>query len=161
VSIPPHVVRLIGKRRGNYMANEEKQIRNLIDSWLKALRAKDVNGLISHYTPNVLLFDLAPPLHHSGVEVLRRGLEEWFSTFQGPIGYEVRNLEITIGGDIAFSNSINRLSGKRTSGEETDVWVRATVCYRKIDGKWLVTHEHVSVPFYMDGSDRAALDLKP
>jgi hypothetical protein len=25
----------------------------------------------------------------------------------------------------------------------------------------MVTHEHVSVPFYMDGSDKAALDLKP
>jgi ketosteroid isomerase-like protein len=39
--------------------------------------------------------------------------------------------------------------------------VRATICYRKIDGKWMVTHEHVSVPFYMDGTYRAAVDLKP
>jgi ketosteroid isomerase-like protein len=39
--------------------------------------------------------------------------------------------------------------------------VRATVCYRRIDGKWMVTHEHLSVPFYMDGSFRAAVDLKP
>jgi ketosteroid isomerase-like protein len=36
-----------------------------------------------------------------------------------------------------------------------------TACYRKIKGKWLITHEHVSVPFYMDGSYRAAVDLKP
>jgi len=39
--------------------------------------------------------------------------------------------------------------------------VRATVCYRKTDGKWMVAHEHVSVPFCMDGSNRAAVDLKP
>jgi uncharacterized protein (TIGR02246 family) len=143
------------------MANEEKQIRNLIDSWVKALRAKDLHTLIPHYTPNVRLFDLAPPLQHVGAEVLRSGLEEWFTTFQGPIGYEINNLEISVGGEIAFSNSINQLSGKRTNGEETDVWVRATICYRKIDGKWLISHEHVSVPFYMDGSDRAAIDLKP
>jgi len=49
---------------------------------------------------------------------------------------------------------------KRT-GEETDVWVRATVGYRKIDGKWRVAHEHASVPFYMGGGDKAAVDLKP
>jgi hypothetical protein len=48
----------------------------------------------------------------------------------------------------------------RTSGE-TDVWVRVTACRRKINGKGLITHEHVSVPFYMDGSYRAAVDLKP
>jgi ketosteroid isomerase-like protein len=51
--------------------------------------------------------------------------------------------------------------GTRTNGEETDVWVRVTACRRKINGKGLITHEHVSVPFYMDGSYRAAVDLKP
>jgi ketosteroid isomerase-like protein len=36
-----------------------------------------------------------------------------------------------------------------------------TACYRKINGKWLIAHEHVSVPFYMDGSYKAAIDLRP
>jgi hypothetical protein len=39
--------------------------------------------------------------------------------------------------------------------------VRVTACYRKIDDKWMVAHEHISVPFYMDGTGRAAVDLKP
>ena len=39
--------------------------------------------------------------------------------------------------------------------------MRATVGYRKTNGKWMITHEHVSLPFYMDGSYRAAVDLKP
>jgi ketosteroid isomerase-like protein len=59
---------------------------------------------------------------------------------------------------MAFSHSLNRISGKRTDGEETDVWVRATVCYFKIDGRWRIAHEHVSVPFYMD-SGKASVDL--
>lgn len=41
------------------------------------------------------------------------------------------------------------------------MWVRATTCWRKVDGRWRVVHEHVSVPFYMDGSEKAAVDLKP
>jgi ketosteroid isomerase-like protein len=53
------------------------------------------------------------------------------------------------------------MHGIRTDGEETDVWVRATLCFRKIDGVWKVVHEHTSVPLYMDGSDRAAVDLTP
>jgi ketosteroid isomerase-like protein len=46
-------------------------------------------------------------------------------------------------------------------GEKVDMWLRETLCFRKIDGKWKITHEHESVPFYMDGSFKAAVDLKP
>jgi ketosteroid isomerase-like protein len=30
-----------------------------------------------------------------------------------------------------------------------------------MSGGWRITHEHNSTPFYMDGSDKAALDLQP
>ena len=142
-------------------APDEVQLRELIENWAKALRAKDVEGVVSHFAPDMLLFDLAPPLQYRGADAYRKSLQEWFPTFQGPVGYEIRELSITAGDGVAFSHSLNRIRGKRTSGEETDVWVRGTVCYRKLDGKWVVTHEHVSAPFYMDGSLRAAVDLEP
>jgi ketosteroid isomerase-like protein len=37
---------------------------------------------------------------------------------------------------------------------------RATLCFRKIDGQWTVTHTHASVPFEVE-TGRASLDLKP
>jgi uncharacterized protein (TIGR02246 family) len=140
---------------------DEAQVRQLIDGWAKALRAKDIHGVISHYAPEILVFDIAPPLLYKGVNTYRKNFEEWFATWQGPIGYEIRDPTITVGVDVAFSHSLNRIYGKRTNGEDTDVWVRVTAGFRKIDGNWLITHEHVSVPFYMDGSDKAAVDLKP
>jgi PhnB protein len=88
-------------------------------------------------------------------------LTAWFRTFRGPVGYEVHDLSITTGDDVAFCRSLNRISGTRTDGEETDVWVRATVGLRRIDGARTITHEHASVPFYMDGSYKAAVDLEP
>lgn len=145
----------------NKQVNDERQIRTLIDNWANAIRAKDVDGLMSHYTPDILVFDLAPPLQYAGIDAYRKNFEEWFSSFQGSIGCEIRDLSINAGDDVAFGHSLNRISGERTSGEETDVWVRATVCYRKIDGEWRIAHEHASVPFYMDGSYKAAVDLKP
>jgi uncharacterized protein (TIGR02246 family) len=140
---------------------DEAQIRQLIDGWAKALRTKDVDGVMSHYARDILLFDIAPPLQNKGADAYRKNWEEWFTTWQGPIGYEIRDLSITAGGGVAFSHSLNRIHGKRTNGEETDVWVRVTACLRRIEGKWLITHEHASVPFYMDGSYKAAVDLKP
>jgi uncharacterized protein (TIGR02246 family) len=152
--------------RGENMATEnnktvaEAQIRDLLDGWVKALGAKDVDRIMSYYAPDVLLFDLQPPLQYVGAEAYRKNWEEWFRTFEGPIGLEIRNLNVTTADEVAFSHGLNRITGKRTNGEETDVWVRATVCYRKIGDKWLITHEHLSVPLYMD-SGQAAVDLRP
>jgi uncharacterized protein (TIGR02246 family) len=142
-------------------ASDEARIRELLHGWAAAVRAKDVDRVISYYASDVVTFDLAPPLQYAGADALRKSLAEWFATFTGSVGYDIHDLAITAGGDVAFCRSLNRISGKRTSGEETDVWVRATIGCRKVGGAWRIAHEHASVPFYMDGSDRAALDLKP
>ncbi|MFB3812601.1 MAG: nuclear transport factor 2 family protein [Terriglobales bacterium] len=139
----------------------DAQIRELIGIWAKAICEKNVGVVMSCLSPDILLFDLAPPLHYHGAEAYRRSLQEWFATFQGPVGYQIRDLSISVGDAVGFSHSLNRIIGKRTNGEETDVWVRATVCYRKISGAWMVAHEHASVPLYMDGSNRPAVDLRP
>jgi predicted dithiol-disulfide oxidoreductase (DUF899 family)/ketosteroid isomerase-like protein len=142
--------------------NDEGRVRELIADWAAAVRAKDVDRVIAHYAADVVSFDLAPPLQYVGREALRKSLTEWFSTFRGPIGYEFRgDLSITAGGDVTFCRSLNHISGRRTNGDETDVWVRATMGFRKVGDRWLIAHEHASVPLYMDGSDRAAVDLKP
>lgn len=142
-------------------SSHEAEIRQLIESRLTAVHAKDVDAAMSPCAPDFLLFDLAPPLQHRGAEVNRKGLEEWFTTFRGPVGHEIRDLSITAGDDVAFGHSLNRITGARTDGTETDVWGRTTVCLRKIGGKWAITHEHVSVPFEMRPPFKAALDLKP
>jgi uncharacterized protein (TIGR02246 family) len=146
---------------GSNTAIDEVLIRTLMDGWVKGVRDKDVDAVMAHYASDVVLFDLVPPLQYVGRDAYRKNWEEWFATWRGQIGYEMQNPSITAGDEVAFGHSLNRISGTRTSGEKTDVWVRVTACYRKINGKWLILHEHVSVPFYMDGSFRAAVDLKP
>jgi ketosteroid isomerase-like protein len=140
----------------------EIRIRTLIENLAHALRGKDAAGVLSHYAANKVQFLLAPPLQYTGANGIDQdSLEEWFSSFQGPIGYEIHDLSVTTGEDVAFCHSLNRMSGTKRDGEETDIWIRWTVCLRKMGGKWKITHEHESVPFYMDGSYKAAVDLKP
>jgi ketosteroid isomerase-like protein len=148
-------------KTGNDKATQEAGIRNRLDAWAKAVRAKDIEGVMSNYAPDNLLFDLAPPLQYRGAEACRRNWAEWFPTFQGPIGYEIAGLQITSSDDVAFCHGLNHISGTRTDGEQTDVWARATFGLRKLNGTWLITHEHYSVPFYMEPPYKAALDLRP
>ena len=125
-------------------AQVETQISERIETWAESLRAKDLEGAWSHYAPDVLVYDIVPPLEHRG-SALRRGLVEWFLTFDGPIGYEVRDLAVTSGDDLAFAHGLSRITGKRTGGDVTDVWARLTMCFRKIDDEWMIVHEHYSV----------------
>ena len=142
-------------------SGDEAQVRRLIGSWAEAMRAKDVEVTLSHYGREVVSFYLAPPLKYVGAQSLRESLTAWFPTFQGAVGYEVRDLSVTADQNLAFCRSLNRISGARTDGTTTEVWIRMTLCCRKIDGAWKIVHEHASVPFYMDGSYKAATDLSP
>src|SRR3984893_4640417 len=144
----------------NSKAINEAQIRAIIDDRAKAVRARDVNGAMTHYAPDILSFDVVNPLQHVGSDSSRQRAEEWFSSFQGPIVYEIRDLSITAGETLAFSHSLSHVSATRTDGGQLDMWWRTTVCFHKIDGKWMVTHEHHSVPFDVE-SGKASLDLKP
>jgi ketosteroid isomerase-like protein len=107
-----------------------------------------------------LSFDVVDPLQKIGSDALRKRAEEWFSSFQGPIGYEIRDLGITAGDDMAFSHGLSHVSATKSDGGLLDMWWRTTVCFRKTAGKWTVTHEHNSVPFNVE-SGNASLDLKP
>jgi PhnB protein len=143
-------------------ARDEARIRALIDQQAKALRAKDATGVLSHYAADTVKFDLAPPLQYAGADALEKaGLESWFSSWRGPLGYEVRDFSVAAGDELAFCHGFVRISGTKVDGERADVWARQTLGLRKIDGAWKITHEHTSVPFYMDGSFKAAVDLEP
>jgi uncharacterized protein (TIGR02246 family) len=137
----------------------EAEIRSLVADSVKALRAKDIDRLVASYAPDVMLFDVVNPLRSRGADTVRKRLEDWL-TFQDPIEYEVRDLSISTAGDVAFSHSLNHVSATTKDGKKLDMWWRASVGYQKLDGKWLITHEHVSVPFDMT-SGKASLDLKP
>ena len=142
---------------------DEAQIRRLKDEMTDALRRKDADGFVSLFAEKSVMFVLAPPLRFKTGEGApgAGGVQEWFDTFENDLGYEYRELEITSGEQVAFCHSLDRISGKRTDGTDTDVWVRETLGLRKIDGEWKITHQHQSVPMYMDGSNKAATDLKP
>jgi ketosteroid isomerase-like protein len=135
------------------------EIRRIVDAHVKALHAKDAEALLAHHAVDLVSFDLAPPLMTRGPDLA--GTKAWLATWEGPVGLEVHELSIELAGPIAYGTSLNRMRGTKTDGTQVDLWVRATVGYRRIEGRWAVVHEHVSVPFYMDGSGRAALDLKP
>ena len=118
--------------------------------------------MIAPLAADEVTFDLAPPLS-MGPEITHDPsyLEQWFETWDGPIVSKSRDLKIAVGGDVAYAFGMQHLKGKKKDGEDVDLWLRATACFRREGKRWLITHMHNSVPFAMDGTDKALLDLRP
>jgi uncharacterized protein (TIGR02246 family) len=139
---------------------DEAKIRQQIAKIVEALRTKDLEGLKRLYAADVVSFDVEPPLQHVGVAAK---LENWARVFEffESVSYEFRDLTLTVGDDVAFGRAFGRLSGTPKHGTATSgMWVRATLCFRKIDGTWLIAHDQVSVPLDVS-SGKGVLDLQP
>jgi ketosteroid isomerase-like protein len=54
----------------NNKATDEVLIRELMDNWANALRAKDINKLMAHYAPDIVVFYIQPPLEYRGAQML-------------------------------------------------------------------------------------------
>ena len=135
-------------------------VRQRVEAWAKAIRARDIDGVVSLYAPDIVSFDVGPPLRYAGTDHKRRAWQAMFATYDGVIGYEVTDLAIAVDGDLAFAYSLNHVSGKLASGHDAAMWLRWAACFRRIDGGWLVVHDHASVPADLEHG-RAVLDLKP
>jgi ketosteroid isomerase-like protein len=139
-----------------------EQIRDVILARADRLSAGDVTGMQEHNSPSVVAYTLAPPLVSDPDGHDPKGTEAWLQGFEAPPQRTVTFLEITADREVAFATSLDSMTGTpKGATEPFTLWFRVTLGLRRIGGRWLVTHEHQSVPFYMDGSLRAAVDLNP
>ncbi len=138
----------------------EAAIRGRIDGIVEALRAKDLEGLKQFYASDVVSFDIDPPLQHVGIDAKLKNWANVFAVFAN-VDYEVRDLELTVDSTVAFGHAFGRLSGTLKDGTPTSgMWVRATFCFKKIDGDWLIAHDQVSVPLDIR-TGKGVTDLQP
>jgi uncharacterized protein (TIGR02246 family) len=138
------------------------EIREIIEARYEKLAAGDVKGMLESYAPEVVQYTLAPPLGGvtDGRDVVPT--EQWMAGFETPPRRAVTRLEVVADGDVAFATSIDSMTATpKGASSSFTMWYRMTLGLRRMDGRWLIVHEHASVPFYMDGSFKAAVDLQP
>jgi uncharacterized protein (TIGR02246 family) len=140
----------------------EKEIKALGRQWVEAFRNKDADALIKLYVPgdSLVVFDVIPPRQYVGSEAYRKDFKEFFATFNGPIKLEVSDFQVKARGGMGWARNIQHVTGRDVNGKKIDLTVRVTDVYEKIDGRWLVVHEHVSVPVDV-ATGKADLQSKP
>lgn len=122
------------------MATEETRVRQLIERWAAAISAQDRAGILADHSDDLLMFDF--PSTVRGIGPYDRTWDFFFADPKGPIRFVPRDLEVTAGADVAFATCLIRCEG--TSAGVVELRLTTGLC--KIDDKWVVTHEHHSVP---------------
>jgi uncharacterized protein YndB with AHSA1/START domain/ketosteroid isomerase-like protein len=143
----------------NADAEDQVAIRAIFGDYTNAMFGKTTDLALKHFAQDVTDYNLAPPLQHRGID--RIGLQAWFDGWAGPVGWALGELTVDVGGDTAFAYGLGHMMGTKKDGEDVDLWTRLTVCFARRDGVWKIVHQHTSVPFMMDGSFKAAVDLTP
>jgi len=125
--------------------DDETPIRQIISEWTAAQCAKDIDRLMSHYAPDVSVFGLTPPLLTQGAASWRKVWEERLPHFPDGFQIEMRDLQIVVDGTAAVAHWLFRFKGLPHPAVQT--WIRITAGYEKRGDRWLIVHEHYSVPF--------------
>jgi len=128
--------------------SDKAQIERLERRFITAFNAKDVKAIMSVYAPGngLFVFDVTPPRQHVGWADYKKDYEDLFAAFPGPWKVDMSDLGVTVSGDVAYGHNIQATDATKADGSKLAVTVRVTDVYRKINGKWLIVQEHVSVP---------------
>ncbi|HOZ26949.1 MAG TPA: nuclear transport factor 2 family protein [Hyphomonadaceae bacterium] len=124
------------------------EVRGVFDRWLKAVQTRNLDGVTDGHDDDIVMFDVADPPQLNGIDEYRDIWENFFPWFGAKGIFEPSELTITAGDDVAFSHCLVRCIGSTPS--EVEKPIRLTLCYRKIDGEWLIVHEHHSVAWELE-----------
>jgi ketosteroid isomerase-like protein len=126
---------------------EEAQIKSLLEAWADAVRRHDIAAILAHHEPDMLMFDLPPPLQCKGIKAYEETWGLFFPCHKPGTAFDIEELSVTAGQDVAFAAAIMRCSTNSSSNPGKEGFLfRLTVGLRKVDGAWRIVHEHHSEP---------------
>ena len=131
---------------------DEAQVRLLLQQWAAATRKGQRNDVLANHLPDVLIYDVLAPMKYEGAAVYRQSWDDWQPDTQGEGQFELQDLSVTVGGDVAFAHCFIKCGGALPNGKRFEDLVRATFCLRKESGSWKVAHQHNSKPIQLVGA---------
>ena len=129
--------------------SNDHEVRMVLESWAKATRENRQDDILRNHTADLVIFDVLPPMKYASASSYRESWGDWQPQTQGEAQFDLENLTVHAGQDVAVAHSFIRCGGLTPEGRRFEDLVRATFCLRKIDGQWKVFHQHVSKPLIL------------
>jgi uncharacterized protein (TIGR02246 family) len=125
---------------------DEAAVRNVIESWAAAVRRKDYDGILRNHSSDIVMFDVPLPFESRGIDAYRKTWDSFFAHSKDPVPFDITEMSVTAGADVAFAVATMHCAEPSADGKFKGLYVRLTAGLRKIGGRWIITHEHHSVP---------------
>jgi uncharacterized protein (TIGR02246 family) len=126
---------------------DDAQIRQLIERWVQAVHAGDLDTVLADHADDIVMFDVPPP--QDGVWGIRAYRDTWppfFDWQRQGARFEIVELDVTAGNDVAYAFALLRCATEEQLAADPGQRLRLTVGLRKEGGRWVVAHEHHSFP---------------
>jgi uncharacterized protein (TIGR02246 family) len=124
---------------------DQDQIRALIERWATAVHTGDLDTVLADHAQDIVMFDVPPPfVGVRGIDEYRDSWPGFFRWQASGASFEIESLNVEAGVDTAFAFGLLRCGTPEEFAREPDQRLRLTVGLRKIDGRWIVVHEHHS-----------------
>ena len=113
----------------------------------QGVEARNARTILANYVPgdSLIVFDAIPPREYRGWEAYRKDWQGILDACTAAPTMEITDLKIEAERSLAYSHSIQHFVCAAKGGK-LELTMRTTDVYRKIGGKWLIVHEHNSVP---------------
>lgn len=124
----------------------ENEVRAILESWAKSTKESRNDDILKNHSEDLVIFDVLPPMKYESAAAYRRSWEDWHPETEAGAIFDLENLSITAGADIAFAHSFINCGGTLPDGKSFRDTVRATFCLERVNGVWVVKHQHISKP---------------
>jgi uncharacterized protein (TIGR02246 family) len=142
----PHEPEVI-ERIGLSVANDEEQIRTLIERWAVAVHSGDMAGVLEDHSDDIVMFDVPPPYEGvRGIDTYRQTWPPFFEWQARGASFEIESLQVTAGAEVAYAYALLRCGTQRELADNPENRLRLTLGLRREQGRWVVAHEHHSFP---------------
>jgi uncharacterized protein (TIGR02246 family) len=126
---------------------DEHAIAVLLRRWADAVHVGDLDTVLADHAPDIVMFDVPPPDDGArGLSAYRETWPPFFEWQRSGASFEITDLHVTAGDDVAFAYALLRCGTSQDLRDNPDHRLRLTIGLRKVDGRWVVTHEHHSFP---------------
>jgi uncharacterized protein (TIGR02246 family) len=124
----------------------EAEVRKVVEDWASAVRKRDLPAILRNHSTDILMFDVPPPFQSRGIDAYTKTWDLFFSCADDPTVFDIKEMQVTAGSDVAFVAAAMKCAPREANGERVELDFRLTIGLRKVDGQWVIVHEHHSVP---------------
>ena len=93
------------------LSKDEVDIRKLIERWANAVRDGDRTGICTDHVPDILMFDVPPPLFSQGLDSYMATWERFLSWSEQAVKFDLHDMRIIAGKDVAFATALGQCTG--------------------------------------------------